>query len=169
MKSVPSSPRLAFRRMHAGDLDDMARLLGDPAVMAFYPRPRSRDEAAAWIRWNEENYARDGYGLWILHDLDGSFVGDCGLTWQPVDGRSELEIGYHVLPAFQGRGLATEAASACRDLARSRGIERLVAITHPRNLASQRVAQKVGLTLEKKTTVHGQLVHVYGATYGALE
>ena len=165
MKTVPASPRLSFRRMHAGDLDDMARLLGDPVVMAYYPRPRSRDEAAGWIRWNEANYARDGFGLWILHDGDGRFVGDCGLTWQTVDGVTDLEVGYHVVPGHQGLGLATEAASACRDLARSRGVQRLIAITHPGNRASQRVAEKIGLSPEKRATVQGQQVQVYGATY----
>ena len=66
--------------------DAMALLLGDPVVMTYYPRPRTRAEAADWIRWNEDNYARDGFGLWILHDEEGSFLGDCGLTWQRVDG-----------------------------------------------------------------------------------
>ncbi len=161
---VPASARLTFRRMDAGDLDDMASLLGDPAVMTYYPRPRTRDEAAAWIRWNEDNYARDGFGLWILHDLDGAFVGDCGLTWQTVDGEPDLEIGYHLLPASQGRGLATEAATACRDLARSRGIRRLIAITNPDNVPSQRVAEKVGLTFEKATvTASGMPIHVHSA------
>jgi RimJ/RimL family protein N-acetyltransferase len=160
----PDTARLRFRQMDAGDLDDMARLLGDPAVMAHYPRPRTRDEAMDWIRWNERNYARDGFGLWILHDADGAFVGDCGLTWQTVDGTTHLEVGYHVLPARQGQGLATEAAAACRDLARSRGIGRLIAITRPDNVASQRVAQKIGLSLDRRThTDSGLPIHVYAA------
>ena len=69
--TVPASARLRFRRMAIDDLDDMSRLLGDPQVMAFYPRTRTREEAADWISWNERDYARDGYGLWILHDEDG--------------------------------------------------------------------------------------------------
>jgi RimJ/RimL family protein N-acetyltransferase len=67
--------------MTPADLDNMTTLLGSPVVMAYYPRPKTPDEAAAWIAWNEENYARDGFGLWILHDSSGAFVGDCGLTW----------------------------------------------------------------------------------------
>ncbi|MBA3782870.1 MAG: GNAT family N-acetyltransferase [Nocardioides sp.] len=158
---VPTSPRLTFRRMHAGDLDEMAQLLGDPAVMTFYPHPKTRDETADWIRWNEDNYARDGFGLWILHDADGGFVGDCGLTWQSVDGEQHLEIGYHVLPARQGEGLATEAATACRDFARSRGVDWLIAITNPDNVPSQRVAEKVGLSVWKRTvTDSGVPIHV---------
>lgn len=164
---LPSSGRLTFRRMHEDDLDDLARLLGDPAVMAFYPHPFSRDEALAWIRWNERNYARDGFGLWLLHDADGRFVGDCGLTWQVIDGEERLELGYHVLPDRQGEGLATEAAAACRDLARARGVDDLIAIITPENLASQRVAQRVGLALEKRTRSRtGLPVVVYGARLG---
>jgi RimJ/RimL family protein N-acetyltransferase len=150
--------------MAAGDLDDIARLLGDPDVMAFYPRPRTRDEAAEWIAWNERNYARDGYGLWILHDEDGHFLGDCGLTWQTVDGDERLELGYHLLPEHQGQGLATEAAVACRELARSRGAHEVIAIIRPENVPSQRVAERVGLRVEKETVDgRGTSVLVYAA------
>jgi len=34
--------------MTPDDLDDMAALLGDPKVMRYYPRLKSRDEALAW-------------------------------------------------------------------------------------------------------------------------
>ena len=161
IEGPPSSPRLTYRQMGADDLDLMARLLGDPEVMTHYPRPRTRDEAAQWIRWNQDNYARDGFGLWILHDLDGSFVGDCGLTWQTVDGVEDLEIGYHVVPEHQGRGLATEAATACLDLARTRGVRRVIAIMVPGNVASRRLAERMGLTLERETTKSGLRVQIY--------
>jgi RimJ/RimL family protein N-acetyltransferase len=162
---VPTSDRLTFRRMGEEDLDDLAALFGDPQVMAHYPHPFSRDEALEWIHWNQRGYARDGYGLWVLHDAEGRFVGDCGLTWQLVDGEEHLELGYHLRPERQGEGLATEAAAACRDLARARGIDRLIAIVAPDNLASRRVAERVGLTLWKQT-VHrtGLPVLVYALT-----
>jgi RimJ/RimL family protein N-acetyltransferase len=148
---LPTSPRLTFRQMRGDDLDDLHRLLGDPVVMAHYPRPRTREEAMAWIRWNQDNYARDGFGLWVVHERGGSFVGDCGLTWQVVDEEEQLEIGYHVVPEHQRKGLATEAATACRELARSRGIAHLVSIIRPDNVASHRVAEKVGMVLERRT------------------
>lgn len=138
--------------MRLTDLEDMTRLLGDPEVMTFYPQPKSRDEAREWIRWNQRNYERDGMGLWLLRNrASSSFIGDCGLTWQLIDGTEELEIGYHVLPEFQGRGFATEAAIASRDLALSLGHRRLVSIIHPNNRASRRVAEKVGMTVERET------------------
>ncbi|MGH3204344.1 MAG: GNAT family N-acetyltransferase, partial [Streptosporangiaceae bacterium] len=98
----PESARLTFREMTRDDLDDMAFLLGDPEVMTYYPRPKTRDEAVQWIEWNRALYRTHGYGLWLLSTPDGGFVGDCGLTPQVVDGVTELEVGYHVLPALQG-------------------------------------------------------------------
>ena len=152
----PDTDRLAFRDMTPGDLDDMAALLGDPDVMTYYPRPKTREEAARWIDWNRRLYRTHGYGLWLLATAGGDFAGECGLTPQVVDGVTELEVGYHVLPALQGRGYATEAAAACRDHARTvLGAPRLIAIIHPDNLPSQRVAEKIGLRPEKRSLVHG--------------
>lgn len=122
---IQKPPRLAFRDMVPDDLDDMAALLGDPEVMTYYPRPKTRQEAARWIDWNRGLYRVRGYG-------------------------------YHVLPALQRRGYATEAAAAARDFARTvLGATRLVAIIHPDNRPSQRVAEKIGLLPEKRATVHG--------------
>ena len=131
--------------MAPADLDAMAGLLGAPKVMQFYPAPKTRAQAAAWIAWNQENYAEREYGLWIIETLAGDVAGDCGLTWQEVNGVSKLDVGYHVAAAWQGHGFATEAAAACRDLAREQiGIGELVAIIHPDNRASERVAEKIG-------------------------
>jgi RimJ/RimL family protein N-acetyltransferase len=152
----PEATRLVFRDMTPEDIDDMAALLGDPDVMTYYPRPKTRQEAAQWIDWNRGLYRMRGYGLWVLNTAEGDFVGDCGLTPQIVDGVTELEVGYHVMPALQRRGYATEAAAASRDFARTvLGATRLVAIIHPDNRPSQRVAEKIGLRPEKRTTVHG--------------
>jgi RimJ/RimL family protein N-acetyltransferase len=138
--------RLQFREMTEADLDNMTALLGDPEVMRFYPAPKSRKEATSWIHWNLENYSEHGYGLWIIETHDGEFIGDCGLTWQPVNGAQKLEVGYHVRPDLHGQGYATEAAAACRDYAREHLVAKeLIAIIHPDNRASERVAEKIGM------------------------
>jgi polyisoprenoid-binding protein YceI/RimJ/RimL family protein N-acetyltransferase len=144
--------------MHPDDLDDMATLLGDPRVMRHYPQPKSRQEAAAWIAWNRRLYRDHGFGLWLVTLRGtGEFVGDCGLTPQRVDGVTEIEVGYHVRAGLQGRGLATEAATACRDHARDvLGLGRLVAIIDPGNRPSQRVAEKLGLRVERESDNHGR-------------
>ena len=148
--------------MTPDDLDDMAALLGSHTVMAYYPRPKTRAEAAGWIAWNQDNYARDGFGLWIMRNATGSFVGDCGLTWQTIDATTNLEVGYHVLPDYQGQGIATAAAAACRDFARARNIPWLTANINPDNVPSRRVAEKIGMSLERETTWHdGRSLNIY--------
>ena len=62
----PPTSRLSFRDMTFDDLDDMAGLLGDPEVMAYYPHPKSRDEALGWIEWNQRLYQERGFGLWLM-------------------------------------------------------------------------------------------------------
>jgi len=163
--SFPCSDRLNFRNMTDDDLDDMAAMLADPAVMEFYPRPKSREEAQAWIDWNKGNDVEHGYGLWVIETKAGEFAGDCGLTWQVVNGRPELEVGYHVRAEMQGRGYATEAAAACRDFARDiLGASHLVAIIHIDNTASRRVAEKIGLAFEEDD--HGGEIDVR-SVYGS--
>lgn len=162
---APPGPtgRLTFREMTSDDLDSVAGLLGDPEVMSFYPRPKTRAEALAWITWNRGLYRDHGFGLWTLElRVAGQFVGDCGLTLQDVAGRTEVEIGYHVVPALQGRGYATEAALAARDFAREvLGLDRIVAIIDPRNAASRRVAEKIGLAVEREVEWSGKRMVVY--------
>jgi RimJ/RimL family protein N-acetyltransferase len=161
-----ATDRLAFRRMTADDLDDLAALLADPSVMRYYPRPKTRDEARAWIEWNQRLYAENGFGLWVVTlRSTGEFVGDCGLTPQEVEGTVDIEVGYHVRADLQGHGYATEAATACRDYAREvLGTKRLIAIIHPENVPSQRVAEKLGLTYERDALSRtGDPVRIYAA------
>ncbi|HEU5417339.1 MAG TPA: GNAT family N-acetyltransferase [Streptosporangiaceae bacterium] len=161
--AVLTTARLSLREMTDADLDDMASLLGDPEVMRHYPRPRTRDEAQAWINWNKSNYAEHGFGLWLVTLREtGEFVGDCGLVYQQVDGVREVEVGYHVTTSLQGQGLATEAAAAARDYARDvRGFRRLIAIIDPANVPSQRVAEKIGLRPEKRSRPFGLEAVIY--------
>jgi RimJ/RimL family protein N-acetyltransferase len=168
----PPAPttRLAFREMTDDDLDDMAALLGDPAVMTYYARPYTRAEARDWIAWNRRLYRDHGHGMWIVTLRDtGEFVGDCGLTPQTIDGVTDVEVGYHVRAELQGRGLATEAAAACRDHARDVvRTDRLIAIIHPDNRPSRRVAEKIGLELEKSTVNdNGVPVVVYATEFAS--
>lgn len=150
--------------MTDADLDHMAALLGDPDVMRYYSAPKSRDQAQRWIDWNKRNYTEYGFGLWVVETVEGDFIGDCGLTWQTVDGAQEVEVGYHVRSDAQGNGYATEAATACVQFARQRGIRRLVAIINPANAASQRVAVKIGLQFERRITKGGAEQVIYAAT-----
>jgi ribosomal-protein-alanine N-acetyltransferase len=151
MKILETS-RLILREFCAEDADALARVLSDAETMRYYPAAFDRAGVEQWIGRNMKRYADRGFGLWamILKGRD-ELIGDCGLTLQNVDGKDEIEIGYHVRRDLWGRGLATEAARACRDLGLGRfSAERLISLIRPENLASRRVAEKNGMTVWKE-------------------
>ena len=153
--------------MVRADVDAVTELL-----VAFDPMrgdrpPSTRDDAVRWIEWQERNYAAHDFGLWVVETHDGEFVGDCGLTMQDVEGTSLLEIGYHLVPAMRGRGYASEAARAVCDCAASHGVERLVALIRPDNAASQAVARRLGMEVERTAHVHGAEALVFGRSLDA--
>ena len=168
MAFPPPTSRLAFREMTPDDQPFLERLLGDPEVMWVYGAPFDPDRVRAWIEWNIGLYRERGFGLWFLSLREtGEFVGECGLTPQVVEGTTEIEVGYQLLRQFWGTGLATEAAAACRDFARDvAGLDRVVALIDPRNVASQRVAAKIGLRLERHAQFPTKVLGVWAADLG---
>lgn len=116
-----------------------------------------------WIEWTRRNHERYGFGLWVLETHAGEFVGDCGLTMQVVEGEQLIEVGWHVRTPLRRQGYAAEAAASGRNAAREAGVDHLVAIIRPGNVASQRVATKIGLRLEREVHAHGGPALVFGA------
>lgn len=118
--------------------------------MRFYPRPYSREEVDEWIGRQIGRYAMGAGLLGVVLRDSGTLIGDCGLVWQEVEGVEEPEIGYHVHREHQGRGYATEAARAVRDYAfGTLGCDHVISMIRPENLASRRVAEKNGLTVNR--------------------
>ncbi|TNM42699.1 GNAT family N-acetyltransferase [Nocardioides albidus] len=150
MLPAPTS-RLRFREMTADDLAEIATLeIGGTRG------------PAGWIAWTLRNYRQHGFGLWVIETHAGDFVGDCGLTMQDVEGDQLVEVGWHVRTPLRGQGYASEAARSVRAAARDAGIGHLVAIIRPSNIASQRVATKIGLALEREVHAHGGPALVFG-------
>jgi ribosomal-protein-alanine N-acetyltransferase len=142
---VARTDRLTIRELTFDDVDALFEVLGDPVAMVHYLAPKTRAETEAWIRWARDSYAKNGFGLWAVErSADGAFLGDCGPMLQPVEGELVPEIGYHIVRREWGRGHATEAAQACRDIVLGRlDFGRVVSIVAPENLASRRVGEKV--------------------------
>jgi len=160
---VLQTERMVLRRMEMADVDDLMDIFSDPVAMRYYPGTKSRQEAEEWVLRVLRSYREHGFGLWVaVLEGSGEFAGQCGLTVQVVEGKDEVEIGYLFLRKFWGRGLATEAARAVRDHGfNTLGYERLVSLIDPGNLASRRVAEKVGLRLEKEVWKWGKEICVY--------
>jgi [ribosomal protein S5]-alanine N-acetyltransferase len=170
MNKVLQTERMVLRQMEMADVDDLMGIFSDPVAMRYYPNTKSRQEAEEWVRRVQVSYRDLGFGLWVavLED-SGEFAGQCGLTVQEVEGKEEVEIGYLFLRKFWGRGLATEAARAARDHGfNTLGCERLVSLIDPGNLASRRVAEKIGLTLEREVEKWGKRICLYAIRKGNL-
>src|SRR5205823_3642466 len=145
MTPILETERLKLREFSRDDLDDLAAMVADEDQMRFYPRPKTRAEAAAWISRNVDLYEEYGFGVWLLESLETSgFLGYCGIRPLALEDASETEICWHTKKTSWNQGIATEAATAARDLAFGRfGLSRLVAIIHPDHIASRRVAENI--------------------------
>ncbi len=63
-----------------------------------------------------------------------------------------MEVGWHVKRSRWGQGIAPEAGAACRDRAFGElGLERIISLILPDNIQSRRVAEKLGMSVEKET------------------
>jgi ribosomal-protein-alanine N-acetyltransferase len=151
MSFVLETERLSLRPFTLGDETALFSVLGDPAAMVYYPRPKTRGEVADWVDRFRISFLDRGIGLLAIQLKDtGELIGDCGTLEQEVEGKQEIEVGYHVRRDLWNLGLATEAARACIAYAfRELKPPRIVSMIRPENLASRRVAEKNGLTLEK--------------------
>jgi RimJ/RimL family protein N-acetyltransferase len=153
MTPILETRRLKLREFSQDDLDDLATMVADEDQMRFYPRAKTRDDASAWISRNLALYKEYGLGFWLVESPpDSGFLGYCDIRPLALEGASEIEIGWHTKKTSWNRGVATEAATAARDLAFGRfGLSRLVAIIHPDHTASRRVAEKIGMKAEPAT------------------
>jgi len=160
---VTETLRLLLRYFTWNDLNDMATIYADPIGMAFRGSPRTFEETQQVFKWIFDNYSKDGFEMWaIIHKADQKLIGCCGLIPQVVDGQQETEMGYILAKEYWGQGLATEAAFAVRNYGFEKlGCDRIIALINPKNLASQNVAQKIGLIYEKDTTHSEKTVCVY--------
>jgi len=144
------TPRLLLRPLTLDDEPALATVIGDRETMRWYTRPFTGDEVREWIDRQLGRY-RDGHGLLgVVEKQTGRLIGDCGPTWQEVEGRMDLEIGYHVNRERWHQGFATEAARVViEDAFRRFPVHRLISIIRPENGASRRVAERNGLTLDR--------------------
>ena len=151
MKTILTTPRLTLREMTRADRTDLAEILQDPEAMYAYEHAFSGEEVDQWLDRQLERYARYGFGLWAVIDhVTGEWVGQCGLTIQNVENVEELEVGYLLKRRFWHRGYAREAAAACRDYAfNALGRTRLVACVRVNNAPARRVAEYLGMSVER--------------------
>ena len=91
----------------------------------------------------------DARSPWWIYQMivNGYAVGDVGFHGPPPhDGPQVVEIGYGVVPAWRGRGLATAACRMITEQAWASGADQVVADVEPANLASRKVLLRNGFS-----------------------
>ncbi|MDM4761420.1 GNAT family N-acetyltransferase [Galbitalea sp. SE-J8] len=150
-----TTDRLTLRPFTPDDADFVLDTYSRWEVQRYIGRvPRvlaDREEALGLItRWRAIG-EHPVHGVWLAVDTaSGERLGTLLLKDIPASGTDrapsgDTEIGWHLHPDAWGRGIATEGARAVLARAFAGGLDRVVAVTHPDNLASQRVAERIGL------------------------
>lgn len=157
--------RLLFRKLEEKDFSTWLEFYKDPSSTHqwFSGITDPEENCRKWFDRMSYRYVNNKGGMNVLIEkATGAFVGQCGLLIQTVDEKEELEIGYSVMPAFRKHGFATEAAVKCREYAFENNLrDSLISIIPVNNIASQNVALKNNMQLEKTTTYSDNLVHIY--------
>ncbi len=148
--------RLILRPLREDDLDDLKEILQDEVAMVAYEHAFSDEECVDWLARMMKRMERDGVSLCavILRET-GEFVGQCGITMQPVEDETLPEIGYLFKRRFWHNGYATEAARACMEYGFGvKGYPALYSIIKHDNIPSQRVAERNGMTPARRFIKH---------------
>ncbi|KPC49795.1 GNAT family N-acetyltransferase [Amantichitinum ursilacus] len=146
------SERLTLRPITLDDAAFIVQLLNSPGWLQFIGDKNVRNEADAQRYINDgplAMYAASGFGLWVMvRSEDGALLGMSGLIKRA--GLDDVDLGYALLPEFEGQGYASEAAQAWLAWGRDvKNLRRVVAITDQNHTASGRLLQRVGFAFER--------------------
>lgn len=151
--------RLILRPLCPDDTDQLQAVVGQDEVVRYLPEDvMSRDEVAEIIDWLQDCYRTNSperiikFTVAVVLKETGKIIGWCGLG--PLDFRpDEVEKFYGLDQACWNRGLATEAGGAMSKYAfETIGLEKIVAVVNPDNIASLRSIAKLGFTFDEIVT-----------------
>ena len=158
------TPRLRLRPPEGADLDAFVEIHEDPEVIRYLTTVgQTSGRAAGWriIAMLLGHWQLRGYGHWtVIEKASKQIIGRVG-PWYP-EGWPGIELGWIIRRSHWNLGFATEAARAARDHAFTvSGAPALISMIHPDNMASIRVAEKLGATLGRRDAFGGSAVLVY--------
>jgi ribosomal-protein-alanine N-acetyltransferase len=111
----------------------------------------NKPTAGSAIISNIGMYTASDVGYFVTK-ADGTFVGRGLLRHSQLDNVDEIELGYGLVSQYWGRGFATEMAKAIVAIGFERlELKSLVALVDEPNMASRRVAEKIGFRFERNT------------------
>lgn len=157
--------RLELAPLGLDDAPFILELLNSPGFLRFVGDKGVRDleGARGYLAAGPlASYAKHGFGLLRVALRDGGpAIGICGLIRRP--GLDDVDLGFALLPAFEGRGYAAEAARATLERGRdAHGLRRVVAITDPGNAGSVRLLERLGFAFERRIELNGEDLLLFG-------
>jgi RimJ/RimL family protein N-acetyltransferase len=146
------------------DLDAYAQMCADPEVMRYLGTGQTLSRADTWRQMAMllGHWQLRGYGMWAVEErASGNLIGRIGFL--NPEGWPGFELGWMLGRDYWGHGFATEGARAAlaygfKELQQ----ERIISLIRPRNVASIRVAERLGERFEKRVEVLGREALVYG-------
>lgn len=145
------SERLLLRQITDDDVNEVFEMRSNPDVMKFVPRPlvTTKEEALAHIKLIQ-NKIEENEGINWAITLKGNpkllgIIGHYKISWENL----RSEIGYMLLPEYQGMGIISEAVKLLIDYGfNTMKMHSLEAVIDPRNQASAKVLEKNNFVLE---------------------
>ncbi|WP_411374390.1 GNAT family N-acetyltransferase [Arthrobacter sp. MPF02] len=131
---------------------EVQRFIGNPP-QAMADRAQAEDRIRAWRAMDHPVHGVWAVGLKDQNILAGTLLlKDIPASGPlPLQPSGDTEIGWHFHPDFWGHGYATEAGRAVLDYAFASGLPKVVAVTAPANIASQKVCTQIGLRHQGET------------------
>ena len=147
--------RLVLRPPDEGDVEAVCRACQDPEIprwIPLIPQPYTEESARDFIAWSREGRERGNHSFVIVEAGGGELLGAIGMS---VNAQNRLgHIGYWVAAPARRRGVASSALRLLAGWALEQELGRVELITDPDNIASQRVAEKVGFRREGVMRAH---------------
>lgn len=142
--------RLILRQWLDSDIPIFAQMNRDPRVMEFFPACLSEEETEEMVVRIRVHFQKYGYGLFAVElKSSGEFIGFVGLSIPQFEAHfmPAVEIGWRISAQYFGKGFATEAAKKVLEFAFDElKLKEVVSFTVPKNKASQRVMEKIGMS-----------------------
>jgi len=162
---ILDTERLKLRRLRADDLQPLHALYRDAEMRRYIPNgvltlEETQLELEHFMHGHPEH---PELGLWAtIERSSGAFLGRCGLLPWVIAGKSEVELAFMIDKSRWGEGFATEAGRGIVEYARNRlGLAQLVCLIMPGNLASAKVARKVGMQFDREERDAWGAFHIY--------
>lgn len=161
-KIVCETSRLILRQFTRDDLEPLAAMHLDAEVGRFIGVKTVEQTRAALEQWLAQ-YERYGSSKWaVVLRGDGELIGRCRLSLEQIEGTEVWELGWTFARAYWGKGYATEAAQAAMEYSfRVLGHRRLISLIRPGNVASVRVAEKIGMKYERQVQWNAKPADMY--------